>query len=74
MMPDYKGNDVTKSDMYTQELLTQKNNEYIAASGARSEASKAAMEALEAKNAAKNSTIVDFPSPVPISQNIPPYG
>lgn len=56
MMPDYKGNDVTKSDMYTQELLTQKNNEYIAVSGARSEASKAAMEALEAKNAAKTTT------------------
>ena len=56
MMPDYKGNDVTKSDMYTQELLTQKNNEYITASGARSEASKAAMEALEAKNAAKTTT------------------
>lgn len=53
MMPDYKGNDTTKSDMYTQELATQRNNEYIAASGARSEASKAATEALEAKNAAK---------------------
>lgn len=56
MMPDYKGNVVIKSDMYTQELLTQKNNEYITASGARSEASKAAMEALEAKNAAKTAT------------------
>ena len=56
MMPDYKGNDITKSDMYTQQLLIQRNNEYIATSGARSEASKAAMEALEAKNAAKNAS------------------
>ena len=53
MMADYKGNDITKSDMYTQELSTQRNNEYIAVSGARSEASKAAIEALEVKNAAK---------------------
>ena len=56
MMPDYKGNDITKSDMYTQQLATKRNNEYIATSGARSEASKAAMEALKAKNAAKNAS------------------
>lgn len=56
MMPDYKGNDSTKSDMYTQQLLTKKNNEYIATSGARSEASKSAMEALETKNVAKTSS------------------
>jgi hypothetical protein len=56
MMPDYKGNDTTKSDMYTQQLSIQRNNEYVAASGARSEASKAAMEALEIKNAAKTAS------------------
>ena len=56
MMPDYKGNDITKSDMYTQQLLTQRNNEYIAASGARSEASKAAMEAEEIKKRAKTAS------------------
>ena len=56
MMPDYKGNDITISDMYTQQLLTQRNNEYIAASGARSEASKSAMEAAEIKKRAKTAS------------------
>lgn len=56
MMPDYKGNDITKSDMYTQQLSTQRNNEYIAASEARSEASEAAIEALKTKNTAKTAS------------------
>ena len=59
MMPNYSGNDENKSDMYTQQLSTLKNNEYIAASGAKSEASKSATEALEAKNAASTGYIVN---------------
>ena len=60
MMPDYKGNKITKSDIYTQRLLTKKNNEYIATSGARSEASKAAMEASEIKKTAKTASGVGY--------------
>ena len=60
MMPDYKGNDITKSDMYTQQLSAKRNNEYIAASGARSEASKAAMEASEIKKTAKTASGIGY--------------
>ena len=28
MMPDYEGNDITKSDMYTQQLSAKRNNEF----------------------------------------------
>ena len=45
MMPDYMGNDVTNTDRYSQQLSIEKNKKYIAASGARSEAAKAASEA-----------------------------
>ena len=60
MMPDYKGNDITKSDMYTQQLSAKRNNKYIAASGARSEASKAAMEASEIKKTAKTASGIGY--------------
>ena len=56
MMPDYNGNDITKSDMYTQQLATQRNNEYIATEDARSEASKAALEAEKIENASKTAS------------------
>ena len=59
-MPDYKGKDITKSDMYTQQLSAKRNNEYIAASGARSEASKAAMEASEIKKTAKTASGIGY--------------
>lgn len=45
MMPDYGGDDVTNTDRYSQQLSIEKNKKYIAASGARSEAAKAASEA-----------------------------
>lgn len=56
MMPDYKGNDITKTDKYTQYLATKQNNEYLLSSGARSDASAAALEALEAKNKGKSAS------------------
>lgn len=56
MMPDYNGNDVSKSDKYTQSLANVENNKYLLSSGARSDASIAATEAEKTKALAKSAS------------------
>lgn len=56
MMPDYKGNDESKSDKYTQELAQLRNNQYIASEGAKSDAAKAMVEAANIKGAARSAS------------------